>query len=55
MPEVAANVFLDRVVDGAVAGELTAHLPVLPGFVGHQIRLAVNVRHEDRAQGLGRH
>ena len=37
VPEIAAHIFVDAVVDGDVAGELATRFDVDPGFVGHEV------------------
>ena len=53
VPEATADVFLDRVIDRAVADELAAYLNVGTGFIGHKVAFAVDLSNQDRAQGLG--
>src|SRR3954451_5055621 len=52
---VAANVFLDGMIDSLVAGEALADLGINGALVGAQIRLGRNFFFEDRLQigGIG--
>ena len=53
VPEAAAHVFLDRVIDRAMACVLAAGLLVDARFVGHQVGLAVDLwRHATPARAL---
>ena len=54
LPEAAPHIFLDGMIDRAVAAKLIANLRIGEvAFVGHESRLAVNLAGEDRAQRLG--
>ena len=53
VPEPAAHVFLDRVIDRAMPAELAAHAGVVGGLVGHEVALAVELGGQDRAKRRG--
>ncbi len=52
---VTANIFLNAVVDGLMPGKITVHVAVLACVISDQGRPVVDLRHQDRAQGLGIH
>ena len=49
-PAVEIGVFLSRMIDLAMVGELFADLSVLRAFVGHQVRFASDVGANDRRE-----
>ena len=55
MPELRPDIFLDRVVDGAMPAKLPTYAGVDWAIVGHQIRRLAHVRDDDRLQGLRGH
>src|SRR5207244_12929616 len=55
VPEAPAHIFLDGMVDGAVPAELATNGDVTAAFVGHQVRLAVNLSNQREAQILRGH
>jgi hypothetical protein len=48
-----AGVLAAGVINGAVAGDLTAQRGVHAGANGHEVRSAIRVLHDHAAQGLG--
>jgi hypothetical protein len=55
MPEMGADILLRRMIDRAVAAELTADRPIDRRIVGHQVGSLVDIRDDDRLQGLRGH
>src|SRR5437660_1274148 len=52
MPEVGANIFLGRVVNGSVTGELCANARIDSVAIGHQVAGLIDVADADWLQGL---
>ena len=55
VPEIRTDVFLGAVVDGAMTTKLRTNRPVDRSIVSHQIGGLIDVRDDDRLQGLRGH
>src|SRR6266513_1869820 len=51
----AAHILKLSMIDGVVTGELPAEFGIDAAFIGHEVRIALNLAHQDRLQGLGIH
>jgi len=53
VPEIAAYIFVNRVVDGAVACVLFRWLLIDWRFVGHEVQRAVDLSEQNGLESLG--